>query len=183
MKKAVKNTQDSRFRILRSGFTLIRTLLRRNLVIIQHGFTLIELLVVISIIGILASLAVFSFTSSQKQAKDTQRKSDLRQYSTSLESFANLNSSLYPSHIATSNAAETLCADLVIGTSCPEDPKYTSGDTTHAQYAYQSDGSGPPASDATKYVLWAKLENITDYFVICSNGKVGPKSQTGFSVA
>ena len=61
------------------------------------GFTLIEILVVISIIGVLASLALVSFAGTQKQARDTQRKNDLKQYQTSLENFANNNSSLYPS--------------------------------------------------------------------------------------
>jgi len=44
------------------------------------GFTLIELLVVISIIGILASLTLVSYTGAQKQTRDTQRRSDLNQY-------------------------------------------------------------------------------------------------------
>lgn len=43
----------------------------------SKGFTLIELLVVIAIIGILASLATYSYTDSQKKARDNRRKSDL----------------------------------------------------------------------------------------------------------
>ncbi len=45
----------------------------------QKAFTLIEMLVVISLIGILAALAMVSFSSVQKQARDTARKSDLKQ--------------------------------------------------------------------------------------------------------
>lgn len=64
---------------------------------IISGFTLLELLVVISIIGILAGLVLASFTGVQKGARDTNRSSDIKQYQTSLEQFANENSGLYPS--------------------------------------------------------------------------------------
>jgi len=137
------------------------------------GFTLIELLVVISIIGILAGMVVVSFTSSQKQARDTERKSDLTQYRTNLETYANKNNGLYPSrHLATGQpASSTLCTDLGL-TGCPEDPKYTSDNSY--QYFYQSDGTGGGTVTGTIYVLWAKLENTTDMFwVVCSTGQSG----------
>lgn len=127
----------------------------------KAGFTLIELLIVISIIGILAALAMVSFTGPQRQTRDAGRKSDLRQYSTSLEEYANKNNSLYPVHGVVS-ASTTLCADLGL-TTCPEDPKYES-DNTYT-YRYQSDG--------TYYVLWGKLENVSMTWVVCSSGVVG----------
>jgi general secretion pathway protein G len=45
---------------------------------IQKGFTLIELLVVITIIGILATGAVTTFTSQIQKARDTTRISDVK---------------------------------------------------------------------------------------------------------
>jgi prepilin-type N-terminal cleavage/methylation domain-containing protein len=139
----------------------------------KKGFTLIELLVVISIIGILAAMATISFSGTQKQARDTARKSDLAQYRTSLEMFANKNGGLYPYYSAPTTASDTLCTKLGLGT-CPEDPKYAS-DATYPQYKYQSDGAGIAGSaSATKYVLWAKLENATNmYWVVCSTGQSG----------
>lgn len=140
------------------------------------GFTLIEMLVVISLIGILAALALVSFGASQKQARDTARKSDLKQYQTALEMYGNLTNGLFPSRTAAATASTTLCSDLNIrlepDITCSEDSKYTS-DNTYI-YRYISDGSNGTAS-ATKYVLWAKLENnaTTTYWVVCSNGKVG----------
>lgn len=148
---------------------------------IKRGFTLIEVLVTISIVGLLASLALVSFTSSQKSARDTQRKSDLKQYATSLEVFASDNNDLYPERSTTVSAQNTLCSDLGI-TTCPEDPKNVA-DTTF-EYRYQSDGTastGDPA--AIKFVLWTKIERAEDFWVICSNGTIGPKSQSGFSVS
>lgn len=150
----------------------------------EHGFTMIELLVVISIIGVLATLVMVSFTSSQKQAKDTQRKSDLRQYSTALEGFANKSGGLYP---ARNNpvgvlAATDLCGDLAIST-CPEDPKHKT-DASYSPYRYQSNGSASDGSaTATDYVLWAKLENTDAFWVICSSGKIGNMPTTGVVIS
>ena len=51
----------------------------------RFGFTLIELLVVITIIGILATFIVASFTSAQKKGRDARRKSDLDAMKKALE--------------------------------------------------------------------------------------------------
>jgi prepilin-type N-terminal cleavage/methylation domain-containing protein len=147
------------------------------------AFTLIELLVVISIIGILAGLAVVSFTSSQKQARDTARKSDLSQYRNLLETFANKNNGLYPLYSTTTTAAGNPCTALNTNLggsgSCPEDPKFESG-ADYPQYSYQSDGSGSTGlAAATEYVLWAKLENETNMlWVVCSTGQSGKAAST-----
>lgn len=51
------------------------------------GFTLIELLVVIAIIGILSSVVLSSINSAREKARDTVRKSDLRQISVALQMY------------------------------------------------------------------------------------------------
>jgi prepilin-type N-terminal cleavage/methylation domain-containing protein len=158
---------------LHDGLGISTKTMKQKGFIAAAGFTLIELLVVISIIGILAGMITVSFTSSQKQARDTERKSDLTQYRTLLESFANKNNGLYPSrHVSGGQpASTTLCTDLVL-TGCPEDPKYASDNTY--QYKYQSDGTGSGTVTGTTYVLWAKLENVTNMFwVVCSTGQSG----------
>lgn len=146
----------------------------------KKGFTLVELLVVISIIGVLASLVLVSFTGSQKQARDTQRKSDLKQYQTSLENFANINGGLYPSRPDASgvSASGVLCADLG-ETGCSADPRQNQDSSF--SYKYQSDGSGAGVANATTYVLWGKIENVDQYWVLCSEGKVGGIDITAWS--
>jgi len=131
---------------------------------IKKGFTLLEILVVISIIGILTGLAIFSFEPAQKRARDTQRKSDLKQYQTSLESYANNNNGLYPLHTSSITiGADNFCDDLEITGSCPEDPK--TGFDVYG-YHYISDTA------SSEFILWAKLET-DDYWVVCSSGKSG----------
>jgi prepilin-type N-terminal cleavage/methylation domain-containing protein len=144
--------------------------------LVNQAFTLIELLVVIAIIGILAAMATVSFTSAQKQARDTTRKSDLAQYRTALESFANKNNGLYPvSHVGSIDSTNlaNLCSTLGI-TNCPDDPKASSG---YYKYRYISEAGNSVlyAPESTKYVIWAKLENTTatTYWVVCSTGSSG----------
>lgn len=61
----------------------------------KKGFTLIELLVVISLIGVLATLVVANMNSARERARDTVRKSDLRNIQTALRLYYNDNNG-YP---------------------------------------------------------------------------------------
>lgn len=49
------------------------------------GFTLIELLVVIAILGILATIGVVSFRSTNQRARDSKRQADLQELRSALE--------------------------------------------------------------------------------------------------
>lgn len=134
---------------------------------ISKAFTLIEMLVVISLIGILAALALVSFGASQKQARDAQRKSDLKQFQTSIENYASINSGLYPVYATTLQIDSTdssFCTSDLNLSSCPVDPK----NEDNLVYKYISDALG------TNFVLWSLLENKTStYWVVCSNGRNG----------
>jgi prepilin-type N-terminal cleavage/methylation domain-containing protein len=129
--------------------------------IYNSAFTLIELLVVISIIGILAGMVVVSFTSSQKQARDTQRKSDLAQYRTTLEGYANRTNGLYPIYGSSTSLSGTVCPIIDPSSgNCPEDPK-----SPTVIYRYCSNTAG------TDYVLWTTLEKASSMmWATCSSG-------------
>ncbi len=53
----------------------------------QKGFTLIELLVVIAIIGLLATIVLVSVNKAREKARDSRRKSDIRQMMLALEMY------------------------------------------------------------------------------------------------
>ncbi len=54
---------------------------------LRRGFTLVELMIVITVIAILATIAVVSFSRVQKQARDTKRKGDVRALATALQAY------------------------------------------------------------------------------------------------
>ena len=53
----------------------------------KKAFTLIELLVVISIIGLLATVAVISLTQARVRSRDAKRLADMRQVQAALEQY------------------------------------------------------------------------------------------------
>lgn len=53
----------------------------------QPGFTVVELLVVIIVIGILASISLFSYQNVQQEARDTKRQSDMVLIQNELEKY------------------------------------------------------------------------------------------------
>ena len=146
---------------------------------LKKGFTLIELLVVISIIGILASLTLVSYTGAQKQTRDTQRRSDLNQYRNALESYAASNGGMYPDDsLSGAVEASKLCSSPFFSpfmSMCPSDPM----EPSHS-YVYGANGSGDTGTPvASNYFLYVKggLETGGTW-VVCSTGKVGKIDNT-----
>ncbi|KKR12004.1 MAG: hypothetical protein UT39_C0001G0059 [Candidatus Woesebacteria bacterium GW2011_GWA1_39_21] len=153
---------------------------------ITRGFSMIELLVVMSIIGLMATFGVMTYPGVQKNSRDTKRRSDLKQYQTSLESFANSKGGFYPSRTSQTYASDMsgnagdpdLCTDMGLS-QCPVDPKksYTiCAGAGVCEYYYWSNGTNTTPT-ATSYVLYSRLENkVNDnyvFFVICGSGVSG----------
>ncbi len=124
----------------------------------KTGFTFIELIIVIAIIGILSGLFVTQYPATQRRARDTERRSDIKQYQTAMESYANRNNGNY---FSASGNLVNQCATLNLST-CPDDSD------TSLHYLI--------TSTTSQYVLSARLEQpqnpVTSYYV-CSNGNVG----------
>ena len=66
-----------------------------------EGFTLIELLVVISIIAILAGLAMPVFSTALRKGRITDSLSNCKQINLALRMFASDNDGIFPTHTAT----------------------------------------------------------------------------------
>jgi len=144
------------------------------------GYTYLEMIIAIAIIGILAGFGISKYPGVQKTARDSQRKSDLKQYQTSLESYANIKGGFYPSRTAETYASDlnsitpNLCTDLGMS-QCALDPKNNKNDCKSGtcNYFYRSNGANDGAANASKYVLYARIEKDTGYWVYCSGGSSG----------
>ncbi|MBX4205783.1 prepilin-type N-terminal cleavage/methylation domain-containing protein, partial [Candidatus Microgenomates bacterium] len=129
------------------------------------GFTLVELLVVISIIGVLATVMLGGFYSTQVRGRDSQRKSNIKELANALELYLND----YGAYPAANGSGQIMgCVDglsvCTWGTSSftdgktvyfkqlPKDPVSTSS------YYYRIVDS--PTNK--KYQLYARLENSQD---------------------
>ncbi len=141
----------------------------------KAGFTLIELLVVIAILGILATIGLGSFMSSQEKSRDAQRKSDLRNITTALELYYND----YKEYPSSSSAGEIQgCAG---GSACNWGSGFIDGNGTVYMVELPEDPSEQDyyyTSTTNEYQIYARLENELDRAVPTS-GSGDPQHYTG----
>lgn len=113
----------------------------------NDGFTLIELLVVLFIISILSGLILPNLMSARKRARDVQRKQDLQQIKNALRLYYNDNQA-YPS-------GDTFSFGEAWGDYMKEVPQDPLGDDSPYGYCL--------SSDEESFILWASLENASDF--------------------
>ena len=122
---------------------------------LKRGFTLIELLVVIAIIGGLSAILLPNYMDSRQRARDSQRKSDLKQIQKALEMYKMDNTlSVYPTGIPAAGSCWSSGADCtgnIYMNKVPGDPKTP----IPTPYAFSGGGS-------QTYQLTACLENTAD---------------------
>jgi prepilin-type N-terminal cleavage/methylation domain-containing protein len=134
----------------------------------QKGFTLIELLVAMTIIGILATIGLRSFSGAQLKSRDAKRKNDLASMQKALELYYN-DFGQYPqsaggsivgcgddgdpvsAHGACTWGGQFAVGDIVYMQELPIDPK--------GSYFYYEPSSG---TGGASYYLLARLENLDD---------------------
>jgi prepilin-type N-terminal cleavage/methylation domain-containing protein len=137
----------------------------------QKGFTLIELLVVISIISLLATLAITRLNNARVKSRDVIRKADLTQIRKALDLYYDkygkypqagacaYGSNCYVYSTAGDNWIPALTADGFM-LKVPKDPKNNAGSpwtTGNYSYAY-----GNVSATGQVYDLTAQLENTSD---------------------
>ncbi len=107
---------------------------------IKNGFTLVELIVVITIIAVISTMALISFTGTNRKARDARRISDMQKIAIALEMMRQVIS-MYPP--AASSQPVGLVPNYL--QAWPTDPKgysyvYTQIDNYHyAVYGYMED--------------------------------------------
>lgn len=116
----------------------------------QKGFTIIELLVVIVIIGILVALTLPNLFSAQARGRDTDRKNELKNLQTRLETYFGDNDHYPPGDMA--------AAATAVGITDSAD--YTGPRSDVYTYTPSPDACTDTACQS--YTLTAVLENDDD---------------------
>lgn len=122
----------------------------------KKGYTLLELLVVIAVIGIIATIGLVSYTGTQRKARDTKRRGDLKSITNALEQYYAVCGSLYPTPpggSATAMYTSITCTSpaTTIMTTVPKDPSgnaYTCAGCSSTAYTI---GSSAWEAEPTPY--------------------------------
>jgi prepilin-type N-terminal cleavage/methylation domain-containing protein len=131
----------------------------------NKGFTLIELLVVISIVGLLAVVAMVGMNVARAKSRDTKRVADIRQIQKALEIFYGDNLG-YPT-VATAtnlgegtalalcgNALAATCTGTAYMTRVPDAPQIVESGCAASNYVYTSSAtSGTSSSYSIAFCL------------------------------
>ncbi|MBI4118790.1 MAG: type II secretion system protein [Parcubacteria group bacterium] len=125
------------------------------------GFTLVELLVVITIIGILASIALVSLNSARVKARDARRLADVRQIALALEFCYNEIGTYIPASTFPSAGQALACGGTTYITAMPGNP----GGGNY-EYGVNND------SNPQKYVLGTLLEANNSALLTDTDGTV-----------
>jgi len=157
----------------------------------QHGFTLVELLIVITILGIIVTIGLVSFRSSQIRGRDTQRKSDLKQIASALE----LYYSDYGSYPTDSGGLILACPPVSDPpTPCTwgdKEKQFTDNKTIYMKFVPKDPSSNQKyfyrtvSVDSIPYSgfqLFVLLENTQDTAIISTNYSCGAAGNCNFAV-
>lgn len=119
-----------------------------------RGFTLVELLVTISILAILMTIAMISYSGIQKNARDGKRKSDISIIQSALEQY-HADSGYYPASPLSAGSALSNGSKIYLSK--------IPGDNDGSSYFYTALPNSPACNtNCTNYCLYATLENSSN---------------------
>lgn len=124
----------------------------------QRGFTLIELLVVITIIGILAAIALPNYIKAKDKAKEAEVKANCHTIQISLERYATDHSGAYPNYILGGDTRgwDERSGCRVITMQPDEDKRPTRDPLIHFAYVYSYPDNPfiDPGEGITSIIPW-----------------------------
>jgi len=129
----------------------------------NYGFTILEVLIVVSIMGILITIGLVSYSRILISSRDSTRKSDIEQISNTLEQFKSNNEyGSYPNQIYQNSDFTKYMSNI------PKDPR------TSQEYEYQPLPFGCTPSietPCTSYNLTAQLEIDSQNYIVNPYGE------------
>ncbi len=126
----------------------------------ESGFTLVELMIVMLIIGVLAAIAIPSYTASMKNAREATLKVDLQVMRQAIDSYT-LDKEKAPQsldELVQAGYLKEIPRDPITQSNTTwnpdQDDSLTSVDQTQGGIANVHSGSGQPGTDGRAYSEW-----------------------------
>lgn len=124
----------------------------------QIGFTLIELLVSISILAIISSIGLVTYSHSQTAARDSKRHQDFIQLQNALDLYYQENNNLYPASSTVKSDASGNAWDKIFG---------FTGPSTYEYSKYINAMPVDPINSGTNVYVYESADGST--YVLCTN--------------
>lgn len=127
--------------------------------IYKRGFTLLEMLVVVGIISVIIGVTAVSYSTSQKKARDTKRKTDLRYIAEALEQYYSICQYLYPAAVVGGGNITCAAQAKTTLTNVPKDPLsgvnyvYTHPDGTNNSFSICAPNNPALETEAGAYCI------------------------------
>ncbi len=121
----------------------------------KKAFTLLEILVVLGIISVIVGVTTVSYSTSQRKARDVERKSDLRVIAQALEQYYSTCGYTYPATITVGGSIACPLPARTYMTDVPGDPsngttyRYTHPDGTNGTFSLCLPNTPPLETEST----------------------------------